>query len=101
MIKAGVMAANMAWKRDDRAQTAHGSAHADAREAEVLCAAEDMAEEGALEALAENQGIAERPPQQQAHRGEGDTLGGDGEDVLGADEAAVKQEEPRDAHQQN
>jgi len=41
------------------------------------------------------------PPEQETHGGEGQALGGDGEDVLGPNQAAVEEEEPGDAHQQN
>ena len=78
-----------------------GGAGAEAAEAEMLGAAEDVPEQAAFEAAAEHERVAEGPPHQEAERGEGEALRGDGEHVLAADKAAVEEEEPRDAHHQH
>jgi hypothetical protein len=70
-------------------------------EEEVLAAAEDMAEERAVEALTEDQGVTHGPPEHRDETGESEALGDDGEDVLRADQAAVEEEEAGERHEEH
>ena len=88
-------------RRGDAGRVGGVGREAEAGEAEVLAAAEDVAEETAGEVLAEDEAVTEAPPHEDAHGGEGEALGRDGEHVLAADQAAVEKEETRDAHHQD
>ena len=59
------------------------------------------AEERTVEALAEDQAVAERPPHDGDEAGDTQALGEDGEDVLLADETAVEEGETGQRHEEH
>jgi hypothetical protein len=74
---------------------------ADAVEEEEFAAPEDLAEEGAVEVLAEDQGVTHGPPEDGHHAGQAEALRDDGEHVLGANEAAVEEKEAGERHEEH
>ena len=77
--------------------------HADSFEAKEFSAAEDVLQNRTVgaETFTEDEAEAKAPPHKNAQSRQGETLGCDGEYVAGADESAIEEEQPGDAHQED